>query len=233
MRSGSVRCAIAAAASANTSVCRSTSASVVAGRHERHVVERRQEDAAVQRPEVDEPVEQRVAAGRRLAAVARALGPEQVLDAAAEPRHVPRQRVRRRSTPARPPRSARRARSSARTPRRSGPRRASRASRRARARSPRACRRSPPTSDSSRGIALSIRVATSSREPVRRARDPAADRLADGEHVRLEAVRARVPARPGTERVGLVDDEERAVLARRRAQGVVEARAPAGRCRCS
>jgi len=51
------------------------------GRHQGHVVERRQQDATVERVEVDQPVEQRVAAGRGLAARARALGPEEVLDA--------------------------------------------------------------------------------------------------------------------------------------------------------
>ena len=53
-----------AAAAANASVCRSTSASVVAGRHQRHVVERREQDAAVQRVEVEEPLELEVV-GRR------------------------------------------------------------------------------------------------------------------------------------------------------------------------
>jgi hypothetical protein len=59
------------------------------GRHQRHVVERRQQDPAVERVEVDQPVQRLVAGGRRLRAGARALGVEEVLDAAAEPGDVP------------------------------------------------------------------------------------------------------------------------------------------------
>ena len=48
------------------------------------------------------------------------------------------------------------------------------------------------------------------REPVRRDRDPATDRLADHEQVGFEAPGLRRPARPGADRVGLVDQQERA-----------------------
>jgi hypothetical protein len=41
-------------------------------RHQGHVVEGRQQDAAVERPEVDQPVEQVISACGRLAAVAAA-----------------------------------------------------------------------------------------------------------------------------------------------------------------
>ena len=54
-------------------------------------MERRQEDAAIEGVEVDQPVEQVIAAGGGLAAVHRPLGAEQVLDPAAEARHVPGQ----------------------------------------------------------------------------------------------------------------------------------------------
>ena len=59
--------------------------------------------------------------------------------------------------------------------------------------------------------------------PVRARRDPAADRLADHEHVRLEPVAGGHPAGPGADRVGLVDDQDRAGSARELAQGVVVA----------
>ena len=60
------------------------------------------------------------------------------------------------------------------------------------------------------------------REAVGRARDPAADRLADRQHVGLEPVRGRVPTRPRAERMGLVDDQERPVSPRRLSQQFVE-----------
>ena len=47
-------------------------------------------------------------------------------------------------------------------------------------------------------------------EPVGRRRDPATDRLADDDDVRVEAPGAGRAARPGADGVGLVDDEERA-----------------------
>ncbi len=62
------------------------------------------------------------------------------------------------------------------------------------------------------------------REPVRRRRDAAGDRLADRHHVRLEPVHLRVPARAAADRVRLVDREQRAVPSRQLAQRVVEAR---------
>ena len=49
------------------------------------------------------------------------------------------------------------------------------------------------------------------REPVRRGRDAARDRLADRHDVRLESVRLRVAARAAADRVRLVDREQRAV----------------------
>src|SRR5439155_15011163 len=57
--------------------------------HECHVVEGGQQDPPVQRVEMDEAVELRVAAGRSLAPGPRALRPEEVLDTAAQPGHVP------------------------------------------------------------------------------------------------------------------------------------------------
>ena len=61
------------------------------GRHQRHVVERRHEDASVQQVEVDERIEFVVLPRGRLAPVASAVGSEQVLDAAPEPHDVPRE----------------------------------------------------------------------------------------------------------------------------------------------
>ena len=54
-------------------------------RHQRHVVERRQQDAAVERVQVQEALELGVAGGVRLAAVARRSRRERVLGARAEP----------------------------------------------------------------------------------------------------------------------------------------------------
>src|SRR6266576_2870717 len=62
-------------------------------RHERHVVEGRQEDAAVQRVEMDQPVELRVAPRGGLTSAARTVGTEEILDTAAETGDVPGQAV--------------------------------------------------------------------------------------------------------------------------------------------
>src|SRR6266540_5467392 len=62
-------------------------------RHQRHVVKGRQQDPAVERVEMDEAVELGVPAGGGLAAVAGALATEEVLDAAAQARDVPREVV--------------------------------------------------------------------------------------------------------------------------------------------
>ena len=80
---------ISLSASSNTSVWRSTSGPRRRRRHQRHVVERREEHAAVERVQVHEALELEVARRRGLAPGARALGAEQVLGAAAELRHVP------------------------------------------------------------------------------------------------------------------------------------------------
>ena len=70
--------------------------------HQRHVVERREQDAAVERVQVQEALELGVARGRGLAAVARRLRREAVLGAGAEPGHVPRQAGSRDRRPATP-----------------------------------------------------------------------------------------------------------------------------------
>ena len=68
----------------------------------------------------------------------------------------------------------------------------------------------PPTSTSSSGMPRpSARQLLGERIGARR--DPAADRLADREDVRLQAVGRRVAARAGADGVGLVDDQQRAV----------------------
>ena len=67
----------------------------------------------------------------------------------------------------------------------------------------------PPTSESSTGMRRADALADVGVHPVGRGRDAAADRLADDEHVGIEAPRARRAGRPGADRVGLVDDEDR------------------------
>src|SRR5947209_1400194 len=62
-------------------------------RHERHVVEGRQEDAAVECVEMDQPVELCVAPRSCLTAAPWAFRAEEILDPAAEARDVPRQAV--------------------------------------------------------------------------------------------------------------------------------------------
>ena len=65
---------------------------------------------------------------------------------------------------------------------------------------------------------VAVRTGRGRPDPVRdvrghavgRRREPGRDRLADGQQVGLEPVRARVPAGTGADRVGLVDDEQRA-----------------------
>ena len=105
-------------ASANTAVWRSTSASVVAGRHQRHVVERRHQDAAVHRLEVEEALEVGVGVRPLLGAVPRRCRAGSGTRRGAQPRHVPRDVAGARGRRRRRPPSARRAGSSARTPRR-------------------------------------------------------------------------------------------------------------------
>jgi hypothetical protein len=61
-------------------------------------------------------------------------------------------------------------------------------------------------------------------EPVRRGRDPASDRLPDGQQVRLQRELGRVAAGPRAQSVGLVHDQERPGLARECPEGGVEAR---------
>ena len=83
-------------AASKISVWRSASAGTWLRREQRHVVERRQQHAAVQRVQVEERLQLGVAGGRRGGAVARRRA-EPVLGPAAESLHVPRQLVRRRS----------------------------------------------------------------------------------------------------------------------------------------
>ena len=184
-----------AAASSKAAVWRSTCSAVVAGRHQGHHVERRQQDAAVEHVEVQQRVEVLVHRRRRLGAVARRRRREHVLGAAAEAGDRPGQLAlgdRRRDAR---PRSARRARSCARTPRRSAPRRASRATAASESALPASVPPTPPTSASSQKVWSTTRSATSARQAVGAGRDPAADRLADRQQVRLEAVGARCSRR--------------------------------------
>ena len=109
--------------------------------HQRHVVERRDQHAAVERVQVQVALELGVVRGVGDGAVARRLGQEAVLGAAAELASRSTAARARRSPPRCPRRSASRAGSCARTPRRGACARASRASRRSRARCRRACRR--------------------------------------------------------------------------------------------
>ena len=201
-------------------------------RDQRHVVERRHQDAAVQRGQVHVAVELGIDRGGGLGAVSGRRRPEPVLGAAAEPGDVPRQAVLRDHAARRPRRSVARAGSSARRPPRSGRSPASRASRRARARCRRACRRCRRCRRSSRGRRPRIRAASSARHAVDGGGHAAGDRLADREHVGLEAVGARVAAGPGADRVGLVDDQQRPGPPRRSRAAPRGTRARAGRCRC-
>ena len=81
----------------------------------------------------------------------------------------------------------------------------------------------PPTSTSSRLDRARDAVGDLAGHAERPRRDAAGDRLAEGEHVGLEAVRGRPAARPGRERVRLVDDQHGAVPAGQLAQRVVVA----------
>ena len=158
-------------------------------RHERHVVERGQQDAAVEGIEMNQPVELGVASGSGFAAILRSLGSEEILDAAAEPSDVPRQAVPLDRTRDTCPRTAPRARSCARTPRRSAPRRASRASRPATARSRRPSRRclrrrparlavaAPRAVPQPRARTRTRRPGCRRRSPSRRSTCPARDRV--------------------------------------------------------
>ena len=71
------------------------------------------------------------------------------------------------------------------------------------------------------------------RQAVRGRRNPPADRLPDREHVGSEAVRAGVSARPGGDRVGLVQDQERPGPPASVPEEPRGSPAPGGRCRRS
>ena len=79
------------------------------------------------------------------------------------------------------------------------------------ARCRRACRRCRPTSASSARIAAATRSPTPRLKPYAADRHAAADRLADRDDVGLEAQARGAAAGPGADRVGLVDDQQRAV----------------------
>ena len=96
-----------ATASSKTSVWRSTSASLVCRRDQRHVVEGSQQHAAIERVQVQVALQLGVGGGVRLGPVAGRLGLEAILGAAAELGHVPRHTVAVRRPP-RPRREARR-----------------------------------------------------------------------------------------------------------------------------
>ena len=68
----------------------------------------------------------------------------------------------------------------------------------------------PPTSESTTSSERVDPRADLVREPVGRDRDAAADRLADDEHVGIQTPETRGAGGAGTDRVGLVDDQERA-----------------------
>ena len=192
------------------------------GRHQRHVVERRQQDPAVERVEVDVAVERLVARGGGLRAGARPLGVEEVLDAAAEPGHVPRQRVLvdhllDAGLEALAERDHARERLLGQH---LGERRAHRGERQhvggQRAADP------ADVGDlvGDRGLDALRHLGG---EAVGRGGHAAGERLADRQQVGLEAVRGGVAAGPRGDRVRLVDDQQRAGGAGRGAQRVVVA----------
>ena len=190
--------------------------------HQRHVVEGRQQDAAVERVEVHVAVELGVARGRGPCAVPRHVGPEEVLGAAAEPGHVPGRAVLvdhrlhalgealaecdhaleglvgQHLAQARPRRRQRE----------------------------RVAGQGAADAADVRELLLD-RVAHPLGDLVGEAvgpdRDAAADRLADREQVGLQPVGLGVAARPRADRVGLVDDQQRAVLAGQLAHRLVVA----------
>jgi hypothetical protein len=191
-------------------------------RHQRHHVERRHQDAAVEHVKVHQRVELRIEVGARLRASAGALGGEHVLRAAPEPRHLPRQPV-----------LGYRVGDSALVALRErdhsleslvrqhlGQGRADGGKRE------RVARQRP--ADPAHVGVVPVGVLEHLRgdlvaHPVGAGRDPARDRLADRQHVRLEALGHGVAARAAAQRVGLVDDQQRPCLARRAPQRVVVA----------
>ena len=81
----------------------------------------------------------------------------------------------------------------------------------------------PPTSESSTVTVARTRAATACGHAVGADRHPAADGLADDQEVGLEAVGRGEAAGTGTEGVRLVDEQQRAGLARQPTHGVVVA----------
>ena len=177
-------------------------------RHERHVVERRQQDPAVQREEVHVALEREVARGVRLSPVPGSIRAEEVLGTAAEPGDVPRQArlLDARFDAGRPALGERDHPLERLVRQHLGERRAHGRERE------RVRRERPAHAPDVHVLELDAPGQAGGQllgEPVRGGRDPAGDRLADRDDVRLEPVRAGVPARAAADRVGLVDREQR------------------------
>ncbi|ABA52578.1 hypothetical protein BURPS1710b_A1291 [Burkholderia pseudomallei 1710b] len=190
--------------------------------HEHHVVERRDQHAAVQQIQVHDVLELAVELQAGDRAVARRRRRELELGARADPRHAPWQ-----------PASRDRLFEPGREPcgevehvrvrgigHHVGERRADRAHRQ----HVRGQRRADARMAGRRARLRVLRALGARRaEAVHRARHAAADRLADDEQIRLEPVRERIAAGAAADRMGFVDREQRAVAARERARFAPEA----------
>ncbi len=193
------------------------------GAHQRHVVEGRQQDAAVEGVEVEvllelEVVGRRAPAGRRARAWPRSCTP---------PGRRAGSRASRRPTasmPACTP-SAQASASGTMCSKAAGVMTCSRVAFIAAIDRPLPARvpPMPPTSMSSSSTDRAIRSAISAGEAEGAARDAAADRLADDEQVGVQVVRAGVAAGAGADGVGLVVDEQGAVAGRELAHALVVA----------
>src|SRR6266566_1551678 len=191
-------------------------------RHERHVVERRQEDAAIQGIEMDQPVQLGVATGRGLAPVPRSLGPEEILDPAAETRDVPRQAVPLDRTG--DTRFEARAEGDHALERVVGENLAERGTHRSKRQDVRG-NRAADAADVGALVPRQQRlepVRDLAREPVGGGGNAGGDRLPYRQQVRIEPVGSGVATRSGAERMRLVDDQQRPRLACRRSKSAVE-----------
>ena len=224
----------AASSSPKTSVCRSTSAAVVAGDISAMLWNGVSSTPRFSAHRCSSCSSSSSTAARGLGAVAR-WGPK--LYSARHPSrlHVPRQRVLRRCAACTPSaQRVRQRRSSARTPRRSAPR-----SSVARIAAERERVAGEGAADAADVDVVAARSTGASRvgdlrgHAVGRRRDAAADRLADRRRCRARAPRRAVqPPGPGAERVRLVDDQQHAVAAGELAQRRRGSRRRAARCRC-